>query len=374
MKGRPSFLPVLVAVVALGGVLSAQEAPAKEQTVKLEKSSAARRIEGHLGRGGSLDELAEPLTRRFAGQVAEIRAERMLGRRRSRRVVTVALACVVESFRDRSYLVTKASELDGEGQVCRLSGREDLPFKVVATDLPSDLALIEIAKGDLPKLDFRQSTRLDTGRFVVSVGAAGAAGGVGVVSVPSRPISGGGGLLGINGEDAKAPKPGARVTRVAKDSAADKAGIKVGDVILRIEDRAVTDFETLRRNIGLYPPNSSVEVVLRRGESEQRLRAILGSSEDDEVSGSASLWGRGSEMAGGPTSRRKAGFARAVQHDTAIRSSDCGGPLLDLQGRVIGLNIARVGRTQSLALASEDVNEVLFRLLARRSTPATEGR
>ena len=53
---------------------------------------------------------------------------------------------------------------------------------------------------------------------------------------------------------------------------------------------------------------------------------------------------------GGKLSVRRFGFPLAFQHDTVLRPSDCGGPVVDLDGRVVGFNIARAGRTESYAL------------------------
>jgi serine protease Do len=52
----------------------------------------------------------------------------------------------------------------------------------------------------------------------------------------------------------------------------------------------------------------------------------------------------------------------AFQHDTVLRPADCGGPIVDLDGRVIGFNIARAGRTESYALPAVEVNKVLDQL------------
>ena len=38
---------------------------------------------------------------------------------------------------------------------------------------------------------------------------------------------------------------------------------------------------------------------------------------------------------------------------------DCGGPLVDLSGKVIGINIARAGRTETYALPADVVQALL---------------
>ena len=64
----------------------------------------------------------------------------------------------------------------------------------------------------------------------------------------------------------------------------------------------------------------------------------------------------------------------AIQHDSVLRPIDCGGPVVDVDGKVVGLNIARAGRVESYALPSSLVRETVDKLLKMEltSTPTTE--
>ena len=66
---------------------------------------------------------------------------------------------------------------------------------------------------------------------------------------------------------------------------------------------------------------------------------------------------------GGKLSVRRFGFPLAFQHDTVLRPADCGGPVVDLDGHVVGFNIARAGRTESYALPADAVQGVLKELM-----------
>jgi serine protease Do len=55
----------------------------------------------------------------------------------------------------------------------------------------------------------------------------------------------------------------------------------------------------------------------------------------------------------GQTNLRASGFPSVFQHDTVIAPQFMGGPLVDLQGRVIGINIARAGRTETYAIPAD---------------------
>jgi serine protease Do len=54
-------------------------------------------------------------------------------------------------------------------------------------------------------------------------------------------------------------------------------------------------------------------------------------------------------------SKRRWNFSNGIQHDCAISAKDVGGPLISLDGRVMGINIARAGRIQSYAIPISDV-------------------
>ena len=65
---------------------------------------------------------------------------------------------------------------------------------------------------------------------------------------------------------------------------------------------------------------------------------------------------------GNTLSRRRDGFDAVFQHDATIEPEQCGGPLVDLDGRLIGINIARAGRIESFALPVTEVVAALQRL------------
>lgn len=52
----------------------------------------------------------------------------------------------------------------------------------------------------------------------------------------------------------------------------------------------------------------------------------------------------------GELSKRRSGFRKVFVHDCAIAPNECGGPLTDINGRVLGINIARAGRESSYAI------------------------
>ena len=69
---------------------------------------------------------------------------------------------------------------------------------------------------------------------------------------------------------------GALVYEVNADSAAEKAGIRIEDVIISINGTRLRDSGSLRNAIGLLPPGEKVAVGLLRDGREQTLTAVLG--------------------------------------------------------------------------------------------------
>lgn len=58
---------------------------------------------------------------------------------------------------------------------------------------------------------------------------------------------------------------------------------------------------------------------------------------------------------GGPFSRLRFGFGETLVHDSVLAPNQCGGPLVDLEGKFIGINIARSLRVATLTIFTEDL-------------------
>jgi S1-C subfamily serine protease len=93
------------------------------------------------------------------------------------------------------------------------------------------------------------------------------------------------GLLGVNIQDVTPEiaetyglhdNSGALVAAVSSDSAAERAGIQIGDVIVSINGTHVRDSGSLKYAIGLLRPNQQVRVGLIRDGKEQTVNAVLG--------------------------------------------------------------------------------------------------
>ncbi|MEX2118089.1 MAG: serine protease [Pirellulales bacterium] len=70
-----------------------------------------------------------------------------------------------------------------------------------------------------------------------------------------------------------------------------------------------------------------------------------------------------------PRSLRREGFPIVFAHDGCLRPEQCGGPVVDLAGRVVGLNIARADTTRTLAIPA-DVLQTLIAELRQQADEA----
>lgn len=82
-------------------------------------------------------------------------------------------------------------------------------------------------------------------------------------------------FLGI-GIYADAKKGSIVVAHVAEDSAAEKAGVKKGDRLVKIDDAEPADAAAVVRAIQSLKPGKKVKLLIRRGDKEITLEAVLG--------------------------------------------------------------------------------------------------
>ena len=83
----------------------------------------------------------------------------------------------------------------------------------------------------------------------------------------------GGAFLGVRGQDSGAD---AAIGFVMPGSAADKAGLKVGDVVKKFEGKAVTTYASLVMMIGKKKPGDKVTITVQRDKKTIDLKATLG--------------------------------------------------------------------------------------------------
>lgn len=84
--------------------------------------------------------------------------------------------------------------------------------------------------------------------------------------------------LGVSASPAADGRAGALVQEVVGGSAADDAGLQIGDLILSIGGRVVTDSGDLRHEILLLAPGTAVDLIIERDSATVTVPVVLGSA------------------------------------------------------------------------------------------------
>src|SRR5262249_25512583 len=154
------------------------------------------------------------------------------------------------------------------------------------------------------------------------------------------------GYLGVLIEDAE-DKGGAKVTDVSPGGAASKAGVKKGDVIVLANGKKITGHEMLRELLEDTRPGDKVTIKVKRKDEELEFKPTLGGPERNRSDLQNSM---GSKLSG-----RRTGFPAILQTDLVVDAENCGGPIVDLEGNVLGITIARAGRVETGILPSATI-------------------
>jgi serine protease Do len=259
----------------------------------------------------------------------------------------VALGAVVEPD---GYLVTKASVLKGK-ITCRFRDGTERTARRVGEDGDQDLALLRVEATGLTAISWRQGDPPPPGSLVATTAPADAPIAIGVVSSDPRRIRGRTDAhhprawLGV---EMGAGESGLGVGGVTPDSPAAKAGVRVGDEIRQIDGAAMKSAAQVVETVGGHTAGEAIKLLVHRHDQDLEISARLAKFQAPQDS-----WG------GGPFSERRSGFPLVLPHDTPLHPRDCGGPLVDTDGRAVGINIARALRVTSYALPAAVVRDTV---------------
>lgn len=265
------------------------------------------------------------------------------------------------------FILSKASEIEN---IAKLDVRVDTGIfkdaKIVMIDPRWDVALVKIDAVGLTPAEYAPDSKLTKGTWVVVNGATSRMRRrilAGIISANEREIPAeGGAVLGVVLEKSEDKLV---VKSVAEGSGAGQAGMKIGDEIVSIEGDAVKDIAGLSDLLNEAKAGAKARILVKRGGKNIELDVRLSSRGElfREIS-------RNDQMSG-DFSNRRSGFPKILQHDILASSKTMGGPVLDLDGRVIGMNIARANRAETFAIPVEDLKSLAEGMVAqsRESQP-----
>ena len=276
-----------------------------------------------------------------------------------------ALGTIVDAD---GYIATKASEVAGKSLQVEIADGTNYVARKVGENRHHDLALLKVDVEKLPAIVWESHSEPAAGSWLAAPAPGGKPLAIGVVGHRSRWIRGG--VLGIMMRQVEG---GPRIEGVHPKGGAAKAGLKKGDVILRVEGRVVKNVSDAVQAVGSYLPGEKIKVAVQRGEEELEVEAKLGGVYESFGNKRAVFQNR----LGSALSKRRAGFPSALTHDLALAPNECGGPLVDSSGKAVGINIARSGRVITLAIPARVARPLIDELIradqavASRAAPET---
>jgi len=269
----------------------------------------------------------------------------------------VALAAVVDS---NGLVLTKASEISAGKLTCWLATGEEVGAELLAVDEDDDVALIRVKADGLKPIQW-EANQVVEGQWAITPCLADTPVAVGIISTLTHRIRPQRALLGV-WWDMGATRP--TVLRPSHGYGAEKAGVQTGDVILAVDGKSVTNRDQVVEILQDFRDGQTVRMRFQRAEKEfeadiklmtpkagQDEFDLYADEQEDQLSGDVSL--------------RSQGFDQAIEHDTVLEPWQCGGPLVNLDGKVIGLNIARASRVATYALPAALAREILNKLKAK---------
>ena len=268
---------------------------------------------------------------------------------------TVALGVVVDT---NGLALTKASELKKGKLTCWLASEKEVPVEKLAADDEEDLALVRVHATGLKPIRWSDE-RVTIGQWAITPGIAATPHAIGVISAMPRKIRGRQAFIGVRFE----PTGSTRIDGLLPGMGAEKAGIKSGDIIIGIEKEVVTNREQVATRVRDLRDGQKVKLRVQRGEEQFDADVQLMVPDPDEPR--FGFFRQSLGRLGTDVSHRAEGFEQALEHDTVLPPWLCGGPLVNLDGKAMGLNIARASRVTTYALPSTLVQRILEALKAK---------
>jgi S1-C subfamily serine protease len=265
----------------------------------------------------------------------------------------IALGTIIT---ENGFILTKASELGGKTDFdCVLQGGMQVKAQRIDVYTPHDLALLKINAGGLTPVQWADDLNtIQNGTFVLATGNEDTALAVGVVSVLPRSLADEDkGFLGVQ----LAPtEQGVSIRKVVADSPAFQAGLQNNDIVQKLNDQKIDTVKAFIDEVGAMRPGTQISIQILRGTEQLQLEATL--TDRSTIAGSGFQFDQEGPL-GGRLSANRNGYPNILQTDLTLRPEECGGPLFNLDGKAIGINIARSGRVMSYAIPANSIRELI---------------
>lgn len=254
----------------------------------------------------------------------------------------------------KSFLVSKNSMV-GQNPIVDLGKGKTAVAEIIARDVRKDLVLLAIKeklKGgiELAKVSLDTLTISQLGEFLISPQPDNE-GEWSVLSTTKFNLAGlnSVGYLGARG----VVKEGKVVVDdVRPNSPALAANLALADQIISINGVAINDPLLFSKEIQKNLPNDVIKLVRAKEGKIDTLAIKLGKRPLITSNHIAERFTDGK-------SDRRDGFDNAFVHDGKLKPSECGGPIFDIEGNFIGINMARFSRASSIAITVAEVKNFI---------------
>jgi serine protease Do len=160
-----------------------------------------------------------------------------------------------------------------------------------------------------------------------------------------------------------------KINRILPDMGAEKAGLQAGDIIIAVNKTDVTNREQVIELVREFREGQTINLAIRRDDESFDVDITLMKPPANMLASfdpGYSTVGRQYRRLSGRVSQRAQGFSQVIEHDTVLQPFLCGGPLVNLDGKAIGLNIARASRFSTYALPADLVQQIFQKLKAEQ--------
>ena len=273
----------------------------------------------------------------------------------------VAMGAIVHSG---GWIVSKSSEVPDKCDVKLFDGTKAIGSTVLRkVDL--DLAILKIEREGLQPVVLNPKVDVPLGGWLVSTNTRSTPLNVGVLSVAKRNVASERPVLGLRLGEAPEGEKGALIESVVVGGGADRAGIESGDVIKEVDGVELPNRARVLDHLKSITAGQFANLTCDREGRKMTFRAQM-------MDLTSSLFDSTEMEVNGEISSRATGFKNVMQHDTVLLPHQCGGPIVDIDGNFVGLNIARAGRVVSLAYNVKDLQPVVFDMLRTLDVDITE--
>ena len=274
----------------------------------------------------------------------------------------VAYGTAVTNNQGKVVILTKWSEISNPRRSINISTLNGKSYSANVDGVypEHDLALLS-SDAPLKPLDLKKISNPELGSFLAVARPDGKVDGIGVVSVMSRSLrEKDKAYLGVMMDFSKAGKNGVPLMQVMPDSAAKKAGLRNGDIVMSVNQVPILGAIELRNLLQRLVPGSETTILYRRNGDEKVATVKLGSRADNAgIKRVPRERMERMQRMGTSINRVRSDFPSVVQSDIPINPEDTGAPVLDLDGKLVGITIARSSRIKTFITPAETLLRVL---------------